>query len=652
MLPTLAGVSATTSTVIDRVIDGRYHVESLLARGGMASVYQATDLRLERPVALKVMHPDLARDEAFVARFRREARAAARLQHPHVVAVYDQGEDDDLAFLAMELVEGETLREVILRHGPHSARDAAAILDPVLQALQAAHRAGLVHRDVKPENVLLHRSGAIKVADFGLARAISASTTSNGDVTWGTAAYLSPEQVEHGTADARSDVYAAGLMLFELLTGTKAFPGDVALQVAYAHVHGQVPRASDTVPTVPAELDALIQWATAADPERRPVDAGALLEELRHSVATLSEDELDALPGRADPVGGGDLTQRFDATRPLRTSEPAPSPAPAQSATSYARTTGNRKPRPVARRGQAPRRRGFVGWTLGILLVLLAAGGAGATWYFAAGPGIHSAMPVVEGLRQDQARAALDREDLDAVVTPSYSESVRAGVVISASARPGTELRHGTDVDLVVSQGPERYAVPDLERATLEEAAPLVEQAHLVLGEPTQAWSPDVPVGQIVSTDPEVGAMVKPGTTVQVVVSKGRQPVDIPAVTGRPQGEAQQALTDAGFTVTLDPVAVHSAEVPAGAVVSQAPSGGQGYPGDTVTLVISLGPEMITMPSVVGLQWSDVEPQLTAQGFVVTREDIAGGYFGTIRFQSVNPDERVPKGTAVVLTVL
>ncbi|MBA2695141.1 MAG: serine/threonine protein kinase, partial [Actinobacteria bacterium] len=218
---------------IDRVIDGRYRVEVHLAEGGMASVYRATDLRLDRPVALKVMRPDLARDADFVSRFRREAQAAARLSHPHVVSVFDQGEDDDVVFLAMELVEGDTLRDVVATQAPLSVRRATEIVDEILQALSAAHRAGIAHRDIKPENVLMSATGTVKVADFGLARAITAGSMSRtSDLLWGTAAYLSPEQVEHGRSDERTDVYAVGLLLYELLTGVKAFPGQSPIQVA------------------------------------------------------------------------------------------------------------------------------------------------------------------------------------------------------------------------------------------------------------------------------------------------------------------------------------------------------------------------------------------------------------------------------------
>src|SRR6476469_5483969 len=263
----------------------------------MASVYLALDTRLEREVALKVMRPGLAADETFVSRFRREARSAARLSHPHVVAVFDQGEDDGSMFLAMEYVPGQTLREVMQAEGPLTPRAALDIMDPVLQALSAAHRAGIIHRDVKPANVILREDGVVKVADFGLARAVTAATTTNASGTLlGTVAYLSPEQVERGIADARSDVYAAGLVLYEMLTGRKAFDGDSPIHVAYQHVHGSVPMPSTSVPTVPTELDQLVALATARYPDKRPANAGDYIAEVRRSRSMMTTAELDLRP--------------------------------------------------------------------------------------------------------------------------------------------------------------------------------------------------------------------------------------------------------------------------------------------------------------------------------------------------------------------
>ena len=293
-------VSSTGDALIGRTLDGRYRVLRRIADGGMATVYLGVDERLDREVALKVMRPHLVHDESFVTRFRREARSAASLSHPNVVAVYDQGEDDGTVFLAMEYVPGLTLREVLHEEGPLSPRAALDVLEPVLLALAEAHAKGLIHRDVKPENVIINDNGTVKVADFGLARAVSSQTvTSTSGLLLGTVAYLSPEQVERGVADARSDVYAAGLVLFEMLTGTKAFTGETPIHVAYQHVHGGVPVPSSRVPGLPPALDDLVAVATARDPDERPTDAADFLDLVRRTRATLSPAALDARPAGA-----------------------------------------------------------------------------------------------------------------------------------------------------------------------------------------------------------------------------------------------------------------------------------------------------------------------------------------------------------------
>ena len=694
--------------VLGRVVDARYRVEDVLAHGGMATVYRARDLRLDRPVALKVMRRDLAADEQFVNRFVQEARTAARLSHPHVVPVYDQGQDDGVVFLAMELVEGSTLRDVIEEHAPLSTRAALRLLEPVVEALAAAHEVGLVHRDVKPENVLLGRGprgGTVKVADFGLAR-LDAADARTTEVLWGTAAYLAPEQVEQGRADARTDVYAVGLLLFELLSGRKAFPGQDPLRVAYEHVHAGVPHLRDLAPSVPVAVEDLVLRAAATEPADRPPDASWLLTELRSLRRALTDDELDAvaehLPPPSDatvPVavhGAGarrsgpgttasasDHTQVMgvqpgDATRQIPTGpDGRPGRTPAGEG-HYARTTGNRTPR-TARRGSSgpggasgpagpdrgatahppeagaarrPRRRGGAAWLLALLLLVLGAGGAYGYWYLTEGPAVHSAMPTVVGLTEDEARGALDARQLDAVVERDFSEEVPAGTVVSADAAPGAELRHGTDVRLVVSQGPERYAVPRLVGLTVEEATQALEEADLQLGGRTGRFDETAPAGTILGSEPEVGTQQPPGTAVAVVVSDGPAPVEVPDVTGRTEQEARDALTGAGLLVEVSPDRVFDDAVPEGAVVSQSPGPAQVERGTTVRLVLSKGPELVEVPDVVGRQFSSAEEELTELGLTVVRDDVRGGFFGTVREQSVEPGTEVAPGTEVVLAVV
>ncbi|MCL2534110.1 MAG: protein kinase, partial [Nocardiaceae bacterium] len=271
--------------LIGVVLDRRYRIDAPIARGGMSTVYRGMDLRLDRPVAIKVMDPQFAADPQFLARFEFEARAVARLNHPGLVGVHDQGSDGEHAFLVMELVEGGTLRELLRERGPMPPHAAAAVAQPVLEALAVAHRAGLVHRDIKPENVLISHAGDVKIADFGLVRAIAASNTTSRSVILGTAQYLSPEQVTTGTADARSDVYAAGVLLFEMLTGTTPFSGDTSLSIAYQRIDNDVPEPSTLIDGVPREFDELVVRATEREPDQRFADAGAMAAQLR-SVST------------------------------------------------------------------------------------------------------------------------------------------------------------------------------------------------------------------------------------------------------------------------------------------------------------------------------------------------------------------------------
>ncbi len=658
-------MSAPTNPVIDSVVDGRYQVEAELARGGMATVYRARDLRLDRPVALKVMREDLARDDTFVRRFVHEARVAARLQHPHIVGVYDQGEDDDVVFLAMELVEGRTLRDVITHRAPLSTRRALSFVVPVTEALAVAHAGGLVHRDVKPENVLIsHRGQVVKVTDFGLAR-LDGNPNATTEMLWGTAAYLAPEQVEHGTADPRTDVYAVGLLLHELLTGTKAFPGDDPLRVAYEHVHGGMPHAQDLVPTVPWAVQDLILRAAANDPDDRPADASELLTELRALERSLSDEELDAVPALTDdtvPVGTvGEPTQVVrtggdhggpgpEATRQFPVPDALPAPQPVGDAR-FARTSGNRPPAAPPRQRRRSRG-GAAAWVLGLLLVLLAAGGGYGFWYLTEGPAVHSEMPVVVDLSEADARAALDAVELDPVVSRDYSEDVPSGTVMSAEVEPGTRLRHGTDVGIVVSQGPERYEVPRLDGSTVEEAAAALEEAHLVLGEQTTQHDETVPAGRVISSSPAAGEPLKPGSEVSVVVSDGPAPVDVPDVVGRSQEEASTMLQEAGLTVHVQPDRVFDDEVPEGAVVNQSPGPSSVERGTTVTIVVSKGPETVVVPQLVGMQFRKAQEELEALGLKAKREDIAGGFFGTVREQSVEPGTEVPKGTEILVRVV
>ena len=606
----------------------------------MASVYIALDQRLDRNVALKVMRDDLSRDESFVQRFRREARSTAILSHPNVVAVYDQGEDDGHVFLAMELVNGLTLRQVMQSEGPLSPRAALDILDPVLQALGAAHSAGLIHRDVKPENVILRDDGMVKVADFGLARAIATTTsTAETGILLGTVAYLSPEQVERGISDARSDVYAAGLLLFEMLTGTKAFNGDSPIQVAYQHVHHDVPSPSSLVDTVPVELDHLVARASARDPEGRPRDANEFLAEMRSSRQALSVAELDQGPAVAvGAVASPTITLSRTMVIPRTMQSSGTEPTPGSHA------SGSRwhlpPPGPLRRRP----------WLVALIALALVMS-AGSLYFFTVGPGGKTAVPRVVGSTSAVARQALATSHLEAVVVRSFDETVKAGLVLACDPPAGREIRRGSTVTLTVSKGRERYDVPELVGRTQAEAQQRVTDALLMVGKVSKAFSETMPQGQVISTSPAAKTSVKRATPVALVISRGREPIQLADWTGQPVDQAVAAITAATLKVDATKQAF-SDTVPKGSVVSQSPANGSLFAGELVTLVVSKGPELVVVPNLISQQEAPAKATLEALGFTVKIERAFGGIFGTVRLQSTPPGTKAPQGTTITLTVV
>ena len=594
--------TSVADPLVGLLLDGRYRLDGVIARGGMATVYAATDTRLDRTVAVKVMRPALAEDPDFVERFAREARAAARLSSPEVVAVHDQGTDSGTgtAYLVMEHVAGRTLRDVIRERGPLPPARALDLLEPVLRALAAAHAAGLVHRDVKPENVLLGDDGRVKVADFGLARAIESSNlTATTGLLIGTVAYLAPEQVEHGRSDTRTDVYAAGILLFELLTGVPPYTSDSPMSVAYRHVHDDVPAPSTLVEGIPAALDALVVAATRRDAAARPVDAGAFLAELRAVRGDLGPARHDTQP-----------------TLVVRRPEP-PDPTP-------------RKRRPL------------LVWSLvaSLLLGAVLAGG----WYVAVGRYVDA--PQVVGLTKVEATAALQEAGFEVEFLPSeHSEDVPAQHIIRQD--PEGRILPGGTVLLLNSLGPDRRAVPEVLGRTQADAVALLERAGLEVGGVTEAFSSVRAKGTVVSTSPAVGQRLRPGTEVALVVSKGPELLAVPDVVGEAQDDAKAALAKAGFdsAVTL----VFSDTVGKGVVVAQDPRDGRAPRDSTVALQVSKGPELITVPDVVGDARAAAERRLEALGLKVQVRAIPGP--GTVRSTNPGAGAKVRKGSTVTLFV-
>jgi len=664
------GGAVLTDPIVGTVVDGRYRIGPRIARGGMASVYEATDLRLDRACAVKVMHPGLGDDEEFAARFVREARSAARLDHPNVVAVFDQGADDDIVFLVMEHVAGHTLRDVIRKESPMAPSRALALVEPVLSALAHAHRAGLIHRDVKPENVLIADDGRVKVADFGLAKAVSADTqhTATGGVLIGTVSYLAPELVVDGRSDARADVYAVGVLLYELLTGTKPHEGESPIQVAYKHVHEDVPPPSTIVPGLPAYVDALVSRATARDLDQRPADAGVLLHQV-HRVAQALRDGV-----REDEELTRDLALRPVVGLPEReavSSDTAPDPfdvdefarmstevaAPAEATAVVHRTTALDR-RPVPPPGQVARittirrpRRSKKGPLLLLLALLLVVGGGVGAWWF--GWERYTSAPAVLGMMQNPAEKKLEAAGLTVEVgDPAYSETVPEGRVLGADPAAGDRVLDGGTVTLVVSLGKERYDVPRTQGASVDQAQDALLGAHLAFGKAIGRWSEKVPEGTVLRSDPPAGQTLRPGTVVDLYVSKGRKPLTVTDWTGKNFVEARTALERKGFEVSSTDE--YSDTVAKGDVISQSPDEGTLFRGDQVGFVVSLGPELVEVPGgLVASGWESAQEALEAAGFDVKIEHV-DDYLGLGFVYSVDPGSGtdLPKGSTVTLWLI
>jgi serine/threonine-protein kinase len=655
--------TAPTDDLVGELLDGRYRVIERLADGGMATVYLAVDTRLDREVALKVMRAHLAQDATFRSRFHREARSAARLSHPGVVAVFDQGEDDGLMFLAMEYVPGQTLREVIDTEGALTPRAAIDIMVPVLDALAAAHRAGIIHRDIKPENVILREDGAVKVADFGLARAVTSQTvTSSSGLLLGTVAYLSPEQVERGIADARSDVYAAGLVFFEMLTGSKAFDGDTAINVAYQHVHAGAPRLRSRAPDAPEILDEVVAAATSLDPDGRPADAAAFAAMVRTARRELTPEELDDRP--SDGAAATSVLTRTTALPVDRRAgagagagaNPPAASGPARAAPSMRDQVRGAPPAtaglPAPSSASRPNRRAVWPW---ILVVVSAAIASATAWFFIAGPGAPTIVPAVVGQPVAAAESTLRTQHLDPERQDAFSETVAKGLVIATDPTANAEVRRGTTVTLLVSQGPERYVVPTLAGVSLDEAKGQLADANLVLGKVTQTFSEEVQEGEVMATDPKAGTQLKKGTPVALTVSKGRQPIPVENFTGKPFADAKAAWEKAGLVVEESGPQENSDTVPAGSIIRQDPASGTLHRGDKVSVLVSKGPVKVAVPSgLVGKQASEVEQILKAAGFTVkiVEGGIPGINFGTVGRVTPGEGTMVDKGSLVTLTTV
>lgn len=611
--------TTSPSDLRGEVVDGRYRIRRLVARGGMATVYEALDIRLDRIVALKVMHPHLAADPDFVARFEREAKAAARLNHPHVVSVFDQGASEGLVYLAMEYIPGRTLRDLLRAHGRLTPEQAFAIIEPVLDALEDAHRAGFVHRDIKPENILIADDGRVTVADFGLARAMATSSTAaTTGMIIGTVAYLSPEQVETGAADARSDIYAVGVCLFEMLTGRLPHAGESPLAIAYQHVNADVPAPSHFVPSLSRDVDAIVVTATRRDPARRYASADAFLADVQRMRRTL--------PAPLPPSG---LDTVIIAS-------------PASSAEYPTDFTTEYWDQPAPRRRRAP-------WILALLAVALLASAAGAWWFL---QGNTSPAPDVTGLSISQAQATLAGTGYAVVEQgQEFSETVPAGIIITTDPAPGDGIREAGTLAAVVSQGPERYPVPDLAGLSPETATDQLLAIPLATGGRTEVFDADIPAGQVVGTDPPAGQVVSPSTPVDLLVSKGPEPIELADLTNRRAATATAALEERGLVVTV--VERFSEKIDQGRIIGQSPAPGTTVPsGSTVEVLVSKGPPPVIVPNLIDMRRKAAVETLADLGL---RAQVEAGEFTPLnRVISQVPaaGTEVPKGSTVTLRII
>ncbi|GAA2649407.1 Stk1 family PASTA domain-containing Ser/Thr kinase [Streptomyces lunalinharesii] len=643
--------------LVGQLLDGRYRVEGRIAAGGMATVYRAVDTRLDRVLALKVMHPSLAVDGAFVDRFIREAKSVARLSHPNVVGVFDQGTDGTYVYLAMEYVAGCTLRDVLRERGALQPRAALDILEPILAALGAAHRAGLVHRDMKPENVLIGDDGRVKVADFGLVRAVDTHTTASTGSVLGTVSYLAPEQMEHGTADARVDVYACGVVLYEMLTGSKPHTGGSAAQILYSHLHDDVTPPSELVPGLAPELDELVAAATARAPEQRPHDAVALLARARSARARLTDAQLDVVPPQAKEAPATDDERTDVIPRPAGVQLALPVEAgaeldrtsrlevPPADAAPDGRTTRLRPP-PAPHAAPADGRLRHRRIATIVAAVLLVLGVGGGLWYINVGQFTH--VPAVLDMTQAEAQKSVQDTGLRIKVERGFSANVRRGHVMATKPATGQRIRGNGTVTLVVSRGPDKVAVPDLAGTPLADARRKLRDLGLVPGTETRTFSDEVAKGSVIRTDPAAGSTRRPDTAVALTVSRGA-PVDLPNVVGAAREDAAASLRQAGFRVQFADQPVFSPQ-DKDAVARQSPGAGTTLgKGDTVTLTLSKGPEMVTVPDVGGKNTADATKALTDLGFKVEVDKPFLFPQDSVASQSVAAGDQAPKGSTITI---
>jgi serine/threonine-protein kinase len=606
--------------VIQTTIDGRYQIITRIASGGMGEVFRAHDAVLAREVAIKVLHPHLAGDHGFVDRFRREARAAAILNHPSIVGVYDWGTTEDTYFMVMEFVRGTNLRALLSELGRLEPSQVVDVALPVLSALDHAHGHGIVHRDIKPENILIAQDGVVKVADFGLARAYAESYVSQAEGTvTGTVQYLAPEQIQGEPADPRTDLYATGVVMFELLTGRAPFTGETSLAIAYQHLTADVPRPSSLRPDVPAALDQAVVHATAKERSARPASARAFRDEVvRAGVGLPPAPRLSELAAQI----------------------------PTSEFVSDERATTVTIPRTISpRRRRAQRLRTGAGLVAIILALIL---GGWATWVYAIPH--YTRVPNVAGLSTDAAIAKLNAAGLRARLgPPEFSPTVDSGLVIGTIPGQGTRIRTTKQIMLVPSKGPELILVPDVHGMKQVDAKKALTDAGFLVNV-TFRYDDQIRKDRVIDQNPEQDQRFVKGSQVTIIVSQGPQPVPIPDVHGQPADVARTTLEGLGFVV--DQKQDFSANVPIGDVIRTDPPAGASTPkGSTVTMFVSKGPRTFPMPNVVGMIREAAKAELESMGLVVNVVVIPQSSGNRVVLQAPDAGTTVHQGDHVTIYV-
>jgi serine/threonine-protein kinase len=622
--------------LIGRLFDGRYRIVRKLGSGGMAEVYLAEDEELGRKVALKILNERHARDEQFVERFKREARNAAGLNHPHIVRIYDRGQTDDTYYIAMEYLDGPTLKQLLVRKGPTPPLTAIKFAREILSALAEAHRHEIVHRDIKPHNVIVGRDWNIKVTDFGIARSGASQMTEAGSIV-GTAQYLSPEQARGKPVDQRSDLYSLGIVLYELLTGTVPFTGDAAVEIAMKHLSNVPEPPSALRPGISHDLDAVVMRALAKDPDQRYASAEEMDADLARVArgASVSHQTEEAM---TELMAGAGASSAMTAVVPRAALTPPPAP-PAYRPPSYYEEVGHRRsPWPLI---------------LGLLAVAIAAVG-GYLVYNKVTAAINSNAPVavknVEGIYYKDAELNLQQEGLQTQTVASPSATVPQTFVISQNPAPGVRVAKPTIVTLTVSTGKPKTTVPTLVNLPLGQAQTDLANAGLKV-RPQSVFSAKVPAGSVTYSSPAGGTTVLVGSLVTVFVSQGPRQVGVPSVIGMPYANAYGTLKGAGFNVTRSDAANAA---PVGQVFSEYPGGGTSAAvGSTVTLTVSTGPQLVTIPSVTQDDRGTATQLLQQAGFHVSvvQQDVTDPTQDGLVLAQDPTGGKQPQGTTVTITV-